>query len=743
MPKQPTDSDWLRPSYLDAVEGLGDILVFVVSRNAQPETVTRCLSELRKPLQRIIANQDLAIADDFLNADEQTLGHALFFSPEDALKNFYAPLLQVVRGLVAAANAQNDEASLECLRWLRDAFMGLVDVRDSDSLLHVWLRAMASAADSVRRTDHPWLTSSLTHGWYLSELFQHFDLRAKPFILDYLQPLSDWVFGQVQRSIRADDDSAFRDFYSSLVDVVCEIPPSDVDPWQLLASFWSPDLMVVSKVCGVDSLVKQVDYTGKVAPDTDSYGRTHSALRSAYECVVEQLGEVEASDFRDKCRGTVLQLNHAVRMATLEELTFAVTAYAMHLREYDKVRGMLHYNQPQGATGTWLNREPLPDQVGDFVRGLVVRWLAHRQFDHFGPHLDGREAKTWSGGLLLARLCLRSNADPAAVQPIEWHPQESFFEPSRASDVGRQCDSIISTFETRQISSEEAEFVSPDDSGEAGRGIALAIAVLRETKKQAEDALRTAEASHPLSEDRMTKHRRGILKSLQDSSDIRRKLLAAHPELYVQDLDGPPEGRQLRTMLHINRGAFLDLWTEHPQLGHAEGAELARNEVRVFAAGLRERSQHHLWPELPAFLGQLDAADRWIAVAPQRDSTTRLNDLGVFEWRHSASTHEAGEFVVGDVRIPLFRMRFWDGDEGVVLVRLSAFGLLVQESPLDAEYDPKDRFGMFCVSYADRAPDELHVTVRVAERLTHRPGEDFESHFFAFGEEKDETTVSD
>lgn len=749
MPEQSTKSDWLKPSYLDAVEGLGDILVFVISRNSQPETVSRCLEELEKPVACIIANQDLAIADHLTDADAETLGYALQFSPEDALKNFYAPILQVVRGLAAAVKSQNDETALDCLRWLRGLFEDIVVTKNSGALLKVWLTAMSVAADSVRRTDHPWLTSSLTHGWYISELFQHFDFRNQPFDLEYLQPLSDWVFGQVQRSVRAEDDRTFRDFYSSLVDMVSETPPGDVEPYQLQEVFYYLDMphedaMAVADECRIDFLVNLISYSEKVAVDADSYERAIRELRKTHGCVDERLDSQTADTFKQKCKGTVLRLNHAVRMAKLEELTFAVVAYAMYQREYDRIQGMLRYNQPEGATGTWLNREPLPDNINAFTRGLVLRWLTFGNFNHFDSHLDGRGLKTWAGGLLLARLCLKHKVDPSTVIPIEWLPSESFFEPSRANGVVQQCESIMDMLAARELTREESDFIAPHDSGDASKGIGLAIGVLKTTKEQAVDALNSAKASQPISEVRKAKHRQGVIEHLEKTSDIRTKLLRAHPELHLDDFESPPQGKRLGLTMCHNRDAFLDAWWESPQLGHIEGEWLAKAEVGEFTATLVERSQQHAWSEIARFLGELGGGDDWIALCSQRDSRMRLYESDVFRWKHEADSPELGELFVGDTTIPVYQMRFWiHGSEGMAVVRLSTFGKVVQESPLDAEDNHENQSGFLYADYSDRAPDDQSVTVLVTERLTYVPAEDLESHFFIFDDGTVDTVESE
>lgn len=744
MPKQSARSDWLKPSYLDAVEGLGDILVFVISRNAQPETVARCLDELAKPVASIIANQDMAIADHLIGADEKTLGYAVYFTPEDALKNFYAPIIQVVRGLGAAVSAQNDETIFECLSWLRSVFRDIVSERDSEALLKVWLTAMSTAADTVRRTDHPWLTSSLTHGWYISELFQHFDFRSQPFNLEYLQPLSDWVFEQVQRSVRADDDRTFRNFYSSLVDMVSEMPPGDVEPYELREVFYYLDMphedaMAMADECRIDFLVNLIGNSEKVAVDADSYERAMRELRKTHECVDERLDSQTADTFKEKCKGTVLRLNHAVRMAKLEELTFAVVAYAMYQREYDRIQGMLRYNQPEGATGTWLNREPLPDSIDAFTRGLVLRWLTFGNFNHFDSHLDGRGLKTWAGGLLLARLCLKHKVDPKAVTPIEWLSSESFFEPSRANGVVQQCESIKDMLSSRELTREEAEFIAPHDSGDVGKGIVLAIEVLETTKTQAVAALNSAKASHPISEVRKAKHRQGVVEHLGKTSDIRLKLLRAHPALYAVDFGSPPQGKRLGHPLCHNRDAFLDAWWESPQLGHTEGEGLAKSEVGEFTATLVERLQPHAWSEIAEFLSELGDSGDWIALCSQRDSRMRLFESDVFRWKHEPDSPELGELFVDDMSIPVYQMRFWiHGSEGMAVVRLSTFGKLVQESPFDAEDNLANQFGFIYADYSDRNPDDQSVTVLVTERLTHIPAKDFEGHFFAFRDETDE-----
>lgn len=731
------------------MEGLGDILVFVISRNAQPETVSRCLDELAKPVASIIAKQEMAIADHLVGADEQTLGYAVYFTPEDALKNFFAPIMQVVRGLGAAVSAQNDEMILVCLSWLRGVFRDIVSERDSEALLKVWLTAMSMAADTVRRTDHSWLTSSLTHGWYISELFQHFDFRNQPFNLEYLHPLSDWVFGQVQISVRAEDDRTFRNFYSSLVDMVSEMPPGDVEPYQLREVFYYLDMphedaMAMADECRIDFLVNLIGYSEKVAVDADSYERAIRVMRKTHECVDERLDSQTADTFKQKCKGTVLRLNHAVRMAKLEELTFAVVAYAMYQREYDRIQGMLRYNQPEGATGTWLNREPLPDNINAFTRGLVLRWLTFGNFNHFDSHLDGRGLKTWAGGLLLARLCLKHKVDPGAVIPIEWLSTESFFEPTRANGVVQQCESIMDMLAARELTREESEFIAPHDSGNASKGIGLAIGVLKTTKTQAVDALKSAKASHPISEVRKAKHRQGVIEHLEKTSDIRGKLLRAHPELHLEDFESPPQGKRLGLTLCYNRDAFLDAWWESPQLGHTEGEWLAKAEVGEFTAALVERSQPHAWHEIAEFLSELGDSGDWIALCSQRDSRMRLFESDVFRWKHEADSPELGELTVGDTSIPVYQMRFWIHDSaGMAVVRLSTFGKLVQESSFDADDNPANQFGFIYADYSDRDPDDQSVTVLVTERLTHIPAEDFASHFFAFDEAGDTTEDED
>jgi len=737
---KPTKGDWLRPNYLDAVEGLGDILVFAISRNVQPETVERCLEELKKPVTRILGSPDVVLADELDGANEEQIGYALYFSPDEALKNFATPIKQVCRGLVSSASSRNDDASLECSRWLRTVLRAVLDNSEASTFVRVWLRVVGEAVESVRLLDRPWLLFSLTHGWYISLVYQSRHFREKPFPLNTLIGLSEWVFGQVQRHIDDEDGKAFRDFYGSLVDQVFEIPPGDVDPYELNSYFYSLDIpheaknLLVENL-GIDHLISLVQYSEAIG-DEDNYKRACESLRQTYEQVVELFGVEVAAPFKAKCSGLVLRLNHRVRMAVLEEMTFSLAAYAMHSHKYERVNAMLQYKQPPGATWTSLNRAPLPENVAGFVRELIVRWSYFRNFDHFGSHLDGSGRKRWAEVILLARLCLQTATDPATVTAINWYPKELFFEPNRANNTKETCERLVAMLEASELSEEEAAFISPKDMGEASKGIELAIAVLKRTQQQAEDALTEAESSHPISQERLRQHREGILKYLAETSDLRGKLLTAHPELYVEDTEVPAQGQRQGVHLTMNRSAFLGAWWEHSWAGKSEAEYLGQQEVVCFTTQLVELSEAHEWAELQAFLGDLDQTKRWMCLSSLRSSTMALHNCDFFKWKHVAESPESGEFVVGEVKVPLYQLRLWEGEEGVVVVDLGAFGSFVQESPLDAEDDPANVEGFLYVSVSEIEGEPQKVLSKVYERLTYRPVKKFRGDFFKFPKEE-------
>lgn len=729
----------MRPNYLDAVEGLGDILVFAISRNVQPETVDRCLEELKKPVTRILEAPNVVLADELDGANDEQIGYALYFSPEEALRNFATPIKQVSRGLVSSASSRNDDASLECSHWLRTVIRDVLDNREASTFARVWLRVVGETVESVRLLSHPWLASSLTHGWYISLLFQSPHFRDNPFPLDTLIGLSEWVFRQVQRHIDDVNEQAFRDFYGSLVDQVFEIPPGDAEAYELNEYFYSLDIPHSDKNelverLGINHLVNLIGYSEAIA-DEDNYRRAREAMQQTYEQVVGLFGIEVAAPFKAKCSGLVLRLNHRVRMAVLEEMTFSLAAYAMHLHKYERVNAMLQYKQPPGATWTSLNRAPLPENVAGLVREFVVRWSYFRNFDHFGSHLDGAGRKMWAGVILLARLCLQTSIDPATVTAIDWHPKELFFEPNRANNAKETCERLVAMLEASELSEEEAAFISPKDAAEASAGIELAIAVLKRTQQQAEDALVEAESSHPISQERLRQHREGILKYLAESSDLRGKLLRAHPELYVENYEVPAQGQRQGVHLTTNRSAFLDAWWEHSWAGKTEAECLGQQEVAFFTLQLAEMSQAHEWEELLAFLSELEPTRRWICVSSLKSLTMALHNCENFKWEHVDSP-ESGAFVVDEMSVPLYQLRQWEGEEGLVVVDLETFGSFVQESPLDTADDPASVEGFLYVSVTEIEGEPTKVLSKVYERLVYRPTKKFKGDFFKFPSEE-------
>lgn len=761
---------------IQALDGIGDVLVFETKRRNRNKNVIQGLRRIENIIKNFFAVQkqdpdkfqQLLLAQEFFQLygkNDKEARLRLAFYPERYLVSFSAAINQILRIHDAAIAVKNDEISRFATYQLNWLLAELSHTPKNDLFVEQLLKKLADITRiAIEYQDRSMYAASFH--WYIDIVFNKLRQKDGGFDLSYLGLFDKYFFSSVQYIISQGQTSLFEALVSSLVDGV-HIPSYH------RGMIWKYGHLILrsglDRYRELDREYKIENRTKELADsenDLDTNKKLDEWLRKFDELkrVLEpNLGIQQREEAKKIEAETIDFATSQFKYNNLLEIVFAIGSYCLFKQESEYIRYLWEYKQPPDSDTSWMGHDIVPNTLGGVVSFYLRKGLFERKLDFWEGH-HGSEPYYKRYFLLLLMRVLQ-NIRPTSEGKYE--QIDNYDLPNlhiyRLSDLEHSIDNLVEVAGELKGQKGMLSALGFDSQNLEDLVDNKTIPFLTILKQRAQTRIQDLHKDQNISIEKVREFEEKVLKEFNESTVLRDIL--KHYKLYKDRTSEQYTGQLERFGTNIidDKAAFFEEWhVYYSHWGSNYGRNLASSEdsflFEKMAEGCREIDKNELKNKLSEiddllnlvilttsgalygfFEGSSDFSPQWRADVPQ------LSVKGFKGW-----------YLFEEKRIPVFEAYHREIDKQILVLNRTKLGNLTQYSPLDEGEDKTLLKGIFYMNvqtfsenpdlmkrYLEKPPEWLgeigdeqrqkehlqeRVLVHIFERFYYKKAEGFEGY---------------
>lgn len=702
---------------MDAIQGIGDVLVFETKRRNRNKTIIQGLKRIEKIIKEFFCIQKddpdrfdrLLIAQEYFDLyreDEEEARWRLAFDPEKYLVSFSTAVNQILRIHEAAIETANDEISRFAtyhLNWL----LADISQRPKNHLFVEQLlkKLMDITRIAIAKQDVSMYSASFH--WYVDIVFNKLRAAEHAFDISYLELFDRYFFSSVRNIISENQFPLFENLISSLVDGMI-IPSSGVTVWEYGHLVLHSDLgkyKELDKQYSIESRIKELHSSEKdldTNENLDNWLKKFDEFKSILEPHFNKEEIKRAKEIEKDIKEFVVS---QFKYNNLLNIVFAIGSYCLFKEKPDYIKYLWEYKQPPNSDAIWIGHDIVPNSINDVLGFYFKKDLFDRKLSFWEAHHGSTSYYKKYFLLLICRLIktITPNSD-GVYEEIDNYtlPELNIY---RLSDLKYSIDEFIVIANELKVQNSVMRTL--------GFGITeieelfnnKLIPFLHGLKAKAKERIKSLQRDQNTSPRKIEEFKEQVLKEFNKSVVIRNifKYYGLYEDKTEQKYEGPTE-RFGKFSIENIKPAFFEEWHVHYiDLGSQFGRTIAAGENSNIAERIESYCKEINKADLEKTLETHHNLDELIVLTTHDALYSFFESSQNFKpkWYKDSPQPEVrrfkGWYVLKDHNIPVFEIYYRKPSNQFMILNKNKLGKLIQQSPLnpgDKEELKKDLFYM-------------------------------------------------
>jgi len=566
--------------FLEAIEGIGDVLVHDVKNKSRGDRVKEMTNEIKlltlklfelkaadpAYFKRVLLSEDM---HSRLEKNDENARLALAFLPDIYLITLSAPINQLLRIQNTAIENQNSEASRFAVYALVGILEGLANQEDNDVFIEAVLDGITRAAvTAVKSKDDSSYSACID--WFTTTVFFRPSKLAQGFKLQYLPKLSSHFFNISRYVISQDADFIFKEIISRFSHGVHIGRGGEALLWQFTTT------LQVSNF-GNQNLVGEVRKLVRLLDGVDNYAR-YKNWWSSFEKLKSSLPGSVPLETRAKLDQLESKLRKAiedeVKLNNLLEILFGLGAFCLFKEKIDYIKHLWEFKQPHDADSSWVGVDLVPSSP------LSVLKL------YFGKSSLARSSVPWEdhhGSQIYYKkyfllLLLRAARNHGLQEVPVFGQLFNMLQPGEIYEIQNSVKGLKSTL----LSMSGNEMATLEELGlnnSETANVDTVAAFLSSLENAASAKLNSLKSEGKLESNKLDEFKKNMKDAFYQKATLRR--LFAEKGLYENDIGGKASSKAINVYWSQleDRAAFFDNWfVSYSEVGESYGEVLAEGE---------------------------------------------------------------------------------------------------------------------------------------------------------------------
>ncbi|MBC8294976.1 MAG: hypothetical protein H8E55_04155 [Pelagibacterales bacterium] len=360
-------------TFLDALEGIGDICVYQTKQRIKNKNIEEGLEKIRELVNQffVIQREDpekfkkLIFTPELNEIYKQNTKEAetrLHYYPEKNAISFSNAIGQILRIHEAAIDSKNDEISRIASYQICHLISDLTKFPGNDFFVEQLLRSLADLALVAIENRDVSMYSSSIH-WYVDTIFRGGeDYDGSSFDLSYLEKFDKHFFISVQRIISNENTSLFNALLGMLVDRVQSVSYREGKIWDF-RDYFVEDIQ--------NEFFENIDELHKsskeifLKKDLDNWLVNFKNFTSSLGELVDDKNKQEFLELKKDVTSYVIYL---YKYRNLLNMVFAICAFCLFKRKPEKIKLIWEYKQPPDSDAHWVGDDIVPGSIEEVLQ---------------------------------------------------------------------------------------------------------------------------------------------------------------------------------------------------------------------------------------------------------------------------------------------------------------------------------------------------------------------------------------
>jgi hypothetical protein len=763
-------------TFLDALEGIGDVLVFETKRRKRNKNVIDGLKRLRGIITKFFALQHddpkrfdrLLLSEDIHDLDEREALARLQLDPEKYLVSFSAAINQLLRVHEAALDSLNVEISLFATSHLNHVLVDLCQTSGNRLFVQQILEVLYGVARKASERQDISMYIASIH-WYFDVVFN--TLRhANHFDLDYLPLLDQHLFANAKFIISENKVPLFESLVSALVSRV-HVPTYHkakiYDYAHLIRRSDYEKYNDFNQQYGMEKRVRELHRLEEglnTKAELESWLGKFEELRTILNAISSEEQKAKLNEMEEEIREFATSM---FLFNNLMGIVIAIGAYCLFKDRPDFIKYLWEYKQPPDSDAVWVGHDIVPNTIGEVIDLFIVKGGLRRKFEFWEGHHGNEYYYRRYFILLLAKVLKAQREDPLTSKSVI----DSYILPElpihSLSDLEYSVDGFVDV--ANALKNEPnllAHLGFPTDIlPDLFEG--KLIPFLSALKIKAQDRIKHFHRTLHISTRKVADFKKKIFTGLFEQATVRAIFVnfGIYEDITDQPYMGDPE--RFGISIVVDKSDFIDDWyVDDSELGKHYGNSMADGENQTIVDSIMVHCIERDETNFMAIIQEHPSISDLMIFTTHEGVYDYLQQLELFipKWnkdhpQSDISGFEGWYFVEGNYVPVVLISEIGKGNE-ILLLNRKKLGKLVQRSPLNEGDNAESREGILFVEveefstnqklldeYVKKSPPWLkekgeeekqreylqeRVLISIFERFEFVKNEDFEGYKMTF-----------
>lgn len=690
--------------FIQALEGIGDVLVFETKRRNRNKNVIQGLKRINSIIKTFFDIQksdpekfeQLILTQEFFelyrkNETEAKLG--LAFNPEKYLVSFSTAVNQIIRIHEAALETKNEEISKFATYHLNWLLADITTIPKNELFVEQLLKNLGEVTTTAIENQDRSMYAASIH-WYIDIVFNRLGQKEGNFDLSYLDLLDKYFFSSIKYIISQNQTSLFDSLISSIVDGV-HIPSYYCGKvWDYGHLILRSNLEKYNQLDKEHQLSKHIKELANSENDLDTKEKRDGWLKKFEELkkILELHLDKEQQKNALKIEEEIIEfIDGQFKYSNLLEIIFAIGAYCLFKQRMEYIKHLWEYKQPPDSDASWIGHDILPNTIDGVINFYFKKDLFERKFDFFGEGHHGSE-KYYNKYflLLLARLLqsMRANSDGRYEQIERYNLPD--LHVYRLSDLEHSIDGFLELARELKTERETLGLLGFEITTLEELFDIKLVPFLNSLKLKAQERIKNLQRNQQMSKKKISEFKDEVLKGFNTSTILRD--IFKYYNIYHDKTGEKYKGKSARSGINTidAKAAFFDEWHIHyADWGANYGRNLASGENSLLLEKIASQCREIKESDFERILEQFQDLSNAIIFA------TNIMLYKFFENSTNFKPKWHGDILQLDVKgfegyysfsgkdIPIFENYHESISEQILVLNKTKLGTLIQYSPLN------------------------------------------------------------
>lgn len=701
--------------FIQALEGIGDVLVFETKRRNRNKNVLQGLKRISDIIKAFFAIQKndpnkferLLLAQEFFDIyrkEEKEAKFRLAFDPEKYLITFSTAVNQIIRIHEAALEIKNEEISRFATYYLNWLLADITKTPKNNLFVEQLLKNLAEVTRIAIENQDSSVYAASIH-WYTDIVFNKLGQKEDNFDLSYLELFDRYFFSSVKYIISQNQTSLFESLVSSLVDGVNMPSYHRGKIWDYGHLILQSNLEKYNQLDREYQLGKRIRELADSENDLDTeekrdgWLKKFEDLKKILEPNLDKEQQRNASKIEEEIREFV---DGQFKYNNLLEIVFAIAAFCLFKQRPEYIKYLWEYKQPPDSDASWIGHDIVPNTIDSIINFYFRKGLFERRFYFWEGHHGSEKYYKEYFLLLLARTlrAIRANNEGKYEQIQSYNlPNLHIY---RLSDLEHSIDDFVELVGELRTQKSTLGTLGFDISTLDELFDGKLIPFLNSLKLKAQERIKNLQRSQQISQKKIAEFKEKVLKGFNESAVLRD--IFNHYKLYQDKAGEKYEGKLGRFGINLvdEKAAFFDEWHVHyGDWGTNYGKDLASGENSLLIDEITSQCEDIKENDFEKTLEQFKDLSNIIIFATNVALYEFFENLKNFKPKWHRDTPQLdvkgfkGYYSFRGKDIPIFEIYHKSINKQILILNKIKLGTLIQYSPLNEGESEELKNGIF------------------------------------------------